>query len=75
MVAIVTREHLEKSDSKRPDGKKLSDFADLILDTGAPAGDAMVSIPNLESPVSPGRGAEQRRVCPAACRTVRRVRE
>ena len=54
VVAIVTREHLEKSNSKRPDGKKLSDFADLILDTGAPAGDAMVSIPNLESPVSPG---------------------
>ncbi len=35
-------------------GKKLGDYADLILDTGAPAGDAMVYIPNLVTPVSPG---------------------
>ena len=54
VVAIVTREHLEKSKSKKADGKKLSDFADLILDTGAPAGDSMIKIDNLETPVSPG---------------------
>jgi len=54
VVAIVTKNHLEKSNSKRKDGKKLSDFADLILDTGAPAGDAMVYVPDLETPVSPG---------------------
>ena len=29
--------------SKHPFGKKLQDFADLVLDTGAPVGDAMVS--------------------------------
>ena len=40
--------------SKKADGKKLSDFADLILDTGAPAGDSMIKIDNLETPVSPG---------------------
>jgi len=54
VVALITKEHLEKSVSKRSDGKKLSDFADLILDTGAPQGDAMVKIPNLDTPVSPG---------------------
>ena len=54
VVAILTKEHSERSISKRKDGKKLGDFADLILDTGAPAGDAMVKIPNLETPVSPG---------------------
>lgn len=54
VVALITKEHSEKSSSKRTDGKKLGDFADLILDTGAPAGDAMVYIPNLETPVSPG---------------------
>ena len=53
-VALVTKDHLEKSVSKRPDGKKLSDFADLVLDTGAPAGDAMIDIEGLETPVSPG---------------------
>ncbi len=54
VVAIVTEEHLEKSNSKRSDGKKLSDFADLVIDTGAPAGDSMISIDGLETPVSPG---------------------
>ncbi len=54
VVALLTREHSEKSRSKRGDGKKLGDFADLILDTGAPAGDAMVHIEGLETPVSPG---------------------
>jgi uncharacterized phosphosugar-binding protein len=54
VVALVTKEHLEKSTSKRKDGKKLSDFADLILDTGAPIGDSMIYVPGLETPVSPG---------------------
>ncbi|MFN8340378.1 MAG: SIS domain-containing protein [Cyclobacteriaceae bacterium] len=54
VVAIVTSEHAARSKSKRADGKKLTDFADLILDTGAPSGDAMVHIDNLDTPVSPG---------------------
>lgn len=54
VVALVTKDHLEKSRSKRKDGKKLTDFADLILDTGAPAGDSMVKIEGLQTPVSPG---------------------
>lgn len=54
VVALVTRAHMEKTTSKRRDGKKLSDFADLVLDTGAPAGDSMVHVPGLDTPVSPG---------------------
>jgi uncharacterized phosphosugar-binding protein len=54
VVAIVTKDHLEKSTSKRKDGKKLSDFADLVLDTGAPAGDSMIKVEGLDTPVSPG---------------------
>ena len=54
VVALVTKEHLAASTCKRPDGKKLSDFADLILDTGAPVGDSMVLVPNLDTPVAPG---------------------
>jgi uncharacterized phosphosugar-binding protein len=53
-VALVTKEHLEKSKSKRADGKKLSDFANIILDTGAPVGDSMIYVDGLETPVSPG---------------------
>jgi uncharacterized phosphosugar-binding protein len=54
VVALVTSEHLEKSTSKRGDKKKLTDFADLILDSGAPVGDSMVYVPGLETPVAPG---------------------
>lgn len=53
-VVLVTSKHLAASFSKRADGKKLTDFADLVLDTGAPAGDSMITIDNLETPVSPG---------------------
>ncbi|WP_338869101.1 SIS domain-containing protein [Spirosoma sp. SC4-14] len=54
VVALITKQHAEKSTSKRADGKKLSDFADLILDTGAPVGDAMITVPGLDTPVAPG---------------------
>lgn len=54
VTAIITSQHSSASTSKRKDGKKLSDFADLVLDTGAPAGDAMINIPGLTTPVAPG---------------------
>jgi len=54
VVALITKQHSVKSSSKRADGKKLSDFADIILDTGAPVGDSMVYVDGLETPVSPG---------------------
>lgn len=54
VVVIISRRHSEASPSKHPAGKKLQDFADVILDTGAPPGDAMVHVPGLETPVSPG---------------------
>jgi uncharacterized phosphosugar-binding protein len=54
VVALITQKHLTASTSKRTDGKKLSDFADLLLDTGAPAGDSMIKVDGLETPVSPG---------------------
>jgi uncharacterized phosphosugar-binding protein len=54
VVAIISRQHSEASRSQRADGRKLQDFADLVLDTGAPVGDAMVKVPGLETPVAPG---------------------
>lgn len=54
VVAIVSLRHAEVSHPKRADGRKLRDFADIVLDTGAPAGDAMVSIDGMEAPVAPG---------------------
>jgi len=54
VVVLISRRHSEASASKHYSGKKLQDFADLVLDTGAPVGDAMVRIPGLDTPVSPG---------------------
>jgi uncharacterized phosphosugar-binding protein len=54
VVALITKDHSDKTKSKRADGKKLADFADIVLDTGAPVGDAMVMVPGLDTPVSPG---------------------
>ena len=54
VVALVSLEHCGASTSRSPAGDKLVDHADLVLDTGAPAGDAVVSIPGLATPVCPG---------------------
>jgi uncharacterized phosphosugar-binding protein len=54
VVAIISKSHSEASTSQHPQGKKLQDFADVVLDTGAPIGDAMVRVPGLETPVGPG---------------------
>jgi len=54
VIAIVSTQHAEPSTSKAASGLKLMDFADIVLDTGAPMGDAMVTIDGLETPVAPG---------------------
>lgn len=54
VVVLVSKLHADASTSKDPRGRKLTDFADLVLDTGAPVGDAMVSIDGLETKVAPG---------------------
>jgi len=54
VVAIVSRRHSDASASNDPRGRKLGDLADIVLDTGAPPGDAMVKIDGLDTPVSPG---------------------
>jgi predicted NBD/HSP70 family sugar kinase/uncharacterized phosphosugar-binding protein len=54
VVALVSRAHAEASPSRHPRGLRLQDAADLVLDTGAPAGDAMVTLPGLDTPVAPG---------------------
>ncbi len=54
VVAIISRQHSEASRSNHPQGIKLQEVADLVLDTGAPVGDAMVKVPGLETAVAPG---------------------
>ena len=52
-VGLLSRAHAEASTSHHPQGEKLSDGVDLILDTGAPAGDAVVTVDGLEEKVAP----------------------
>ena len=54
VVALISKDHAEASTTRHPGGKKLQDFADIVLDTGAPIGDAMVKIEGLDTPVAPG---------------------
>ncbi|MGI8784034.1 MAG: sugar isomerase domain-containing protein [Acidobacteriota bacterium] len=54
VVALISRLHCEASASRHPGGLKLTDCADLVLDTGAPAGDAMVQVEGLDTLVAPG---------------------
>jgi uncharacterized phosphosugar-binding protein len=51
---LISREHAQASHSSHQSKKKLQDAADLVLDTGAPTGDAMVRVQGLETPVAPG---------------------
>ncbi len=54
VVSIISKAHSDASTSRHPEGKKLQDFSSLVLDTGAPVGDAMVHVPGLDTPVAPG---------------------
>ena len=54
VVALISLQHSEATESRHDSGKKLQDFADLILDNGAPVGDAMTAIDGMDTPVSPG---------------------
>lgn len=54
VAAIVSQAHCQASVSRHHAGRKLPDFAEVVLDTGAPLGDAMTRIEGLDTPVAPG---------------------
>ncbi|MEH1126176.1 SIS domain-containing protein [Micromonospora sp. CPCC 206061] len=45
LIAITSREHSERVQSRHPSGRKLADVADVVLDNGAPYGDATLPLP------------------------------
>ncbi len=53
-IALVSVAHARAASSRHPEGLRLHEVADLVLDTGAPPGDAMVQIPDMPYPVAPG---------------------
>jgi uncharacterized phosphosugar-binding protein len=45
LIAITSLQHTSGVDSRHPSGKKLIDFADVVLDNGAPYGDSVLDLP------------------------------
>lgn len=49
-IAITSEEHYRDAPSRHGSGNRLADVADLTIDTRVPKGDALVSIPGLDTP-------------------------
>jgi uncharacterized phosphosugar-binding protein len=45
LIAITSAKHSAKVESRHPSGRKLGEIADVVLDNGAPYGDAALPIP------------------------------
>ena len=54
VIAVTSVTQSMSGAATHASGTRLLDHADVVLDLGTPAADAMVSIPNLEAPVGPG---------------------
>jgi uncharacterized phosphosugar-binding protein len=46
LIAITSVEHTERVAPRHPSGKRLAEVADVVLDNGAPYGDALLSLPS-----------------------------
>jgi uncharacterized phosphosugar-binding protein len=56
VVAFTSLEYTAKVESLHPSGKKLCDVAEVVIDNGAPYGDAACEIPGLDVPALPVSG-------------------
>ncbi|MFD5025635.1 sugar isomerase domain-containing protein [Streptomyces sp. NPDC058373] len=45
LIAITSAAHGTRAVSRHPSGKRLVDFADVLLDNGSPFGDALLELP------------------------------
>lgn len=46
LIAVTSLEHTQGVASRHPSGRKLVDLADVVLDNGAPYGDAVLDLPD-----------------------------
>jgi uncharacterized phosphosugar-binding protein len=53
VVAVTSMAHSSSVASRHSSGKHLYEMADIVIDTGAPLGDACVRIAGLDEPVAP----------------------
>jgi len=54
VVAVTSVTQSQAAESTHPSGTRLLDHADVVLDLCTPAGDALVELDGLETPVGPG---------------------
>ncbi len=54
VICVVSRAHCSSSKPRHSSGQRLIDIADVVLDNGTPAGDALVQIEGLADLVGPG---------------------
>jgi uncharacterized phosphosugar-binding protein len=47
LIAVTSLEHTSRITSRHSSGKRLKDFADVVLDNGAPYGDSVLPLPSL----------------------------
>lgn len=47
LIAITSVQHTSRITSRHSSGKRLMDFADVVLDNGAPYGDSVLPLPSL----------------------------
>jgi uncharacterized phosphosugar-binding protein len=45
LIAFTSRDHSSRVESRHPSGRKLAEIADVVLDNGAPYGDATLPLP------------------------------
>lgn len=53
VIVVVSKEHCSASTPKHSSGQRLPDVADVVIDNGAPGGDAMVDVNGVDDPVGP----------------------
>jgi len=56
VIAITAMAYSPQLVSEHPSGKHLYEAADLVLDNGAPYGDAMLAVDGLDYPICPASG-------------------
>jgi len=53
VIGVVSRAHCEQARPAHPNGKKLLDVADVILDNGAPVGDSLLALDGCRHKTGP----------------------
>ncbi len=56
VIAITSLAHSKGTQSRHSSGKKLYQFADVVIDNGCPKGDCVMHLEGLEQPVGAGSG-------------------